>query len=107
MTEPQYMKLEIFIPETHFRLLQEALQRVDAGHIGGYDSCLAYSRVTGMWRPIAGASPYKGNVGEISEGAELKVEVRIKAVHLEKTLSAIRTVHPYEEPVIFALPLYG
>ena len=57
MTEPQYMKLEIFIPETHFHQLQEALQRVGAGCIGDYDSCLAYSRVTGMWRTLAGAEP--------------------------------------------------
>ena len=30
----QYLKLEIFIPATHFRILQKALQSVDAGHIG-------------------------------------------------------------------------
>ena len=105
MTEPQYMKLEIFIPETHFHQLQEVLQQVNAGRIGGYDSCLAYSRVTGMWRPLVGTEPYQGDVGEIFEGAELKVEVRIEAANLEKTLSAIRAVHPYEEPVVFALPL--
>ena len=105
MTELQYMKLEIFIPETHFHQLQEALQRVGAGRIGDYDSCLAYSRVTGMWRTLAGAEPYQGDVGEISEGTELKVEVRIEAANLEKTLSAIRAGHRYEEPVVFALPL--
>lgn len=33
----QYYKLEIFIPETHFRALQKVLQDVDAGHIGIFD----------------------------------------------------------------------
>ena len=36
-------KLEIFIPESHLRALQGALQSVDAGHIGNYDSCMSYS----------------------------------------------------------------
>ena len=29
-------KLEIFIPETHFSKLRDALQSVDAGHIGNW-----------------------------------------------------------------------
>ncbi len=37
----QYLKLEIFIPATHFRILQKTLQSADAGHIGNYDSCLS------------------------------------------------------------------
>lgn len=48
MTEQRkYVKLEIFIPETHFSALRKALQEADAGHIGAYDSCLAYSHVMG------------------------------------------------------------
>ena len=39
MEKQQYVKLEIFIPETHFSQLRSALQAVDAGHIGNYDSC--------------------------------------------------------------------
>ena len=101
----KYIKLEIFIPETHFRQLQKALQKVDAGHIGNYDSCLSYSKVIGTWRPLEGTKPYIGQQNEISEEPELKVEVTIKAENLEKTISAIKTVHPYEEPVINAIPL--
>ena len=33
----QYLKLEIFIPATHFRILQKALQSVDAEHDGTFD----------------------------------------------------------------------
>ena len=103
--EYKYLKLEIFIPETHLKALQAALQKADAGHIGNYDSCLSYSRVTGTWRPLDGADPYLGNVGEISEGEELKVEVRIASDKLKETIAAIKKVHPYEEPVIHIIPL--
>ena len=105
MTE--YIKLEIFIPETHFPILQKALQDVDAGHIGNYDSCLSYSHVTGTWRPLDGTHPYIGEQGEISCEPELKVEVTIKAEKLKETITAVKAVHPYEEPVINAIPLIG
>ena len=101
----QYYKLEIYIPESHFAALQKALQNVDAGHIGNYDSCLSYSRVIGMWRPLAGTHPYIGSENVMSEEEELKVEVTIVSDKLEETLSAVKVVHPYEEPVINVIKL--
>ena len=101
----QTCKLEIFIPKTHFSQLQLALQEVDAGHIGKYDSCLSYSEVIGTWRPLAGAKPYLGKQNEISQEPELKVEVCIWVKNLDETIKAIKKVHPYEEPVINIIPL--
>ena len=104
--EFQYFKLEIFIPKTHFRQLQKALQEADAGHIGNYDSCLSYSEVIGTWRPLEGTNPYIGALNGISEEPELKVEVTCRAENLVRTMKAVKAVHPYEEPVINVLPLY-
>lgn len=103
----EYIKLEIFIPETHFSSLQSALQSVDAGHIGNYDSCLSYSRVMGTWRPLDGTHPFIGEQGKISCEPELKVEVTIRSEKLDETVVAVKQVHPYEEPVINAIPLIG
>ena len=102
----EHFKLEIFIPETHLEILQKVLMEVDAGHIGNYDCCLSYSKVIGCWRPLDGTTPYIGSVGEISAEPELKVEVCCKAKRLQETKSAIKKVHPYEEPVINVIPLY-
>ena len=103
----EYIKLEIFIPETHFPQLQKALQEADAGHIGNYDSCLSYSPVISTWRPLAGTHPYIGEQGTVSCEPELKVEVTIRAENLNETIAKIKAVHPYEEPVINAIPLVG
>ena len=102
----KYCKLEIFIPETHISQLQKALQSVDAGHIGNYDSCMSCSQLTSYWRPLGGTSPYIGNVGEISCEPEVKVEVTVFTEKVDETIQAIKEVHPYEEPVINALPIY-
>ena len=101
----KFCKLEVFIPETHLKQLQNALQNVDAGHIGNYDACLSYSEVVGSWRPLQNAQPYSGKQNEISQEPELKVEVRIKIDDLEKTMQVIKNVHPYEMPVINIIPL--
>ena len=100
-----FCKLEIFIPETHLAQLQTALQSVDAGHIGNYDSCISYSKVIGTWRPLDNANPYMGRRSEITQQPELKVEVRILSDNLEKTITAIKAIHPYETPVINIISL--
>lgn len=106
MWEVTYCKLEIFIPESHLSSLQQALREVDAGHIGRYDSCLSYSPVTSCWRPLPGSQPYLGREGELSTQQELKVEVTCRLQNLDRTLEAVKRVHPYEEPVINVIPLY-
>ena len=102
----EYCKLEIFIPETHFSDLQEALIELDAGHIGTYDCCLSYSKTKGCWRPLEGSSPYDGVIGEICYGDELKVEVNILVKNINKIIDAIKQIHPYEVPVINVIPLF-
>ena len=104
--EFQYCKLEVFIPETHLPALQKALQAADAGHIGKNDCCLSYSRVTSCWRPLEGTKPYLGAQGEISFEPELKVEAVCRAEQADNTVEAIKAIHPYEEPVIYVIPLY-
>ncbi|MDO4732962.1 MAG: divalent cation tolerance protein CutA [Bacillota bacterium] len=101
-----YCKLEIFIPESHLEELQKALWEADAGHIGNYDCCLSYSLVMGCWRPLAGTNPYIGAEGKISCEPELKVEVVCQREKVDETVEAVKRIHPYEEPVINAIPLY-
>lgn len=100
-------KLEIFAPESHFEPIRQALWSVDAGHIGNYDRCLSWSRVTSCWRPLAGTNPYDGVQGALSQAEELKIEVCCRAQRLHQTIAAIKGAHPYEEPVINVIPLLG
>ncbi len=101
-----YCKIEIFIPESHLHELQRALQSIDAGHIGNYDSCLSYSKVTSCWRPLSGSNPYIGEPNALSSETELKVEVTCLRDKIDATVDAIKKIHPYEVPVINVIPLY-
>ena len=101
----EYCKLEIFIPESHLRVLQETLRACGAGHIGKYDSCMSYSRVKGTWRPLEGSEPYSGKIGTISEEDEIKAEVTCRLEDIDSVIESVKRIHPYEEPVINAIPL--
>lgn len=107
MCEFQFCKLEIFVPESHLEPIREALRSVDAGHIGAYDACLSYSSVTGCWRPLEGTNPYLGTTNELCTAPELKVEVTCRIERVGETVRAVKAVHPYEEPVINVIPLWG
>lgn len=98
-------KLEIFVPESHLSAIEEALWSVDAGHIGQYDHCLSYSRVTGCWRPLPGTTPFLGEENQLSQEPELKVEVTCRRERAAETVAAVKAAHPYEEPVINVIPL--
>jgi len=100
-----WYKLEIYIPKTHLDKLKDILLEVDAGHVGQYRGCLSYSKVNGMWIPLDSAKPYLGEVEKPSNEIEYKVEVAVKSQNLDKTINAIRIVHPYETPIIYVIPL--
>ena len=105
MTDRVY-KLEIFLPQSCFDAVRQALWAVDAGHIGAYDRCLSRSRVESCWRPLEGTHPYLGTPGQVSQEAELKVEVTCRTEEVDQIIAAVKAVHPYEEPVINAIPLF-
>lgn len=105
MIEFPYVKIELFIPEPYIEALRDELHKVNVGHIGNYDHCISISKVRGYWRPLAGATPYQGEIGKISEGEEYKVEVNCKREQVSDALSVIRRIHPYDEPLINIIPL--
>ena len=99
------VKMEIFIPISHMEPLREALRSAGAGEFKNYDSALSYSLVKGSWRPLPGANPYNGEIGVLCEADEYKVEVCCLSEKLGQAISAVKAVHPYEEPVINVIPL--
>lgn len=105
MVDFEEVKIEVFIPVDYVDSLREALGEVGAGHIGDYDHCCSVIDVRGYWRPLNGANPYLGSIGNIEEGRESKVEVNCKKELVKEAIQAIRSVHPYEEPVINITPL--
>ena len=99
------VKLEIFIPQEYSLKLRDELAKIGVGRIGSYDHCAAISPVQGYYRPLPGADPHEGEVGKISETMEHKLEVNCERALVDQAIKVIRSVHPYEEPLVNVIPL--
>ncbi len=99
------MKLEIFVPQEYALKIRDELAKIGVGRIGNYDHCVALTAVRGFFRPLQGANPFEGELGNISEVSEYKLEVNCKRDLVEEAIKVIRSVHPYEEPLINVIPL--
>ncbi|MDZ5622501.1 Nif3-like dinuclear metal center hexameric protein [Nocardioides sp. HM23] len=91
-------KLTVFVPEDAAAPVRAALAEAGAGRIGDYDFASFTSHGEGRFRPLAGAEPMIGTVGEIETVAEVRIEA-VLARHLRRgVVEAMLAAHPYEEP---------
>ncbi len=90
-------KLTVYVPRTHVDTVRQSLFDAGAGYIGDYDQCSYNSAGYGTFRPLEGANPAIGSVGEQERVEETKIEV-IYPAHIERgIIVAMLAAHPYEE----------
>lgn len=98
-------KIEVYVPPEALEAVKKALHNAGAGRLGDYDCAAAEIKVKGFWRPLAGANPYLGNLNELCTADEIKIEAYCAREYIREVLRAVRSAHPYEEPVINVIPL--
>lgn len=91
------LKLAVFVPKIHLTTVREALCKAGAGHIGNYDSCSFSSAGSGTFRALDGAAPFVGELDQLHDEAEMKLEVVLPDFLQAKVVSAMLEAHPYEE----------
>jgi dinuclear metal center YbgI/SA1388 family protein len=91
-------KVVTFVPQADAEAVREAITRAGAGSIGDYDSCTFTAPGEGRFRPLDGARPAIGRVGELEVVAEVRVEAVLPRSRRAEVLAALTTAHPYEEP---------
>ncbi|HEU5045849.1 MAG TPA: Nif3-like dinuclear metal center hexameric protein [Nocardioidaceae bacterium] len=95
---PGLDKLVVFVPHEHADRVRAAIVEAGAGAIGDYDSCTFTSSGEGRFRPLDGANPAIGRVGEVEVVQEVRVESVVPRSRRAAVVSALRAAHPYEEP---------
>lgn len=96
--EDALAKLVVFVPHSDVPRLIDALAAAGAGAIGDYDRCAWTSEGIGTFRPLDGAHPSIGTVGQLEQVTETRVEMVVPAGRRSAVVAALRAVHPYEEP---------
>lgn len=94
------VKLVVTVPESHADIVREAIGKAGAGRVGNYSFCSFSSKGTGRFLPLDGANPAIGSIGTLESVSEERIEVNCDQELLTDVVAAIRSVHPYEEPVI-------
>jgi hypothetical protein len=105
--EDSVFKICVGIPETFSQKLMDAVNDSMSPLYPGYDRVFATYHANGTWRPLPGSKPYIGSIGEIETADEIRVEFAVRRRDLKNVLEVIRKVHPYEEPAIDVIPMYG
>jgi dinuclear metal center YbgI/SA1388 family protein len=94
---PALDKIVVYVPDTHAEPVRLAIAEAGAGQIGDYDSCSWTSVGEGRFRPLEGAHPVIGRVGDLELVAEARVEAVLQRSRRSEVVRALLAAHPYEE----------
>jgi hypothetical protein len=91
------VKLVTFVPESHADIVRGVIGKAGGGVLGNYDNCTFSTKGIGRFRGLKGAHPKIGKVGILESVKEERIEVTVQKTKLKVVISAIKSVHPYEE----------
>lgn len=86
------------VPVADAAAVKDAVFAAGAGAIGDYRECSFDVTGRGQFRPLDGADPHIGAVGDLEHVEEMKVEFVAPAAARRAIHAALVAAHPYEEP---------
>ncbi|TQM62440.1 hypothetical protein FBY41_2472 [Humibacillus xanthopallidus] len=95
--------LVFYVPVDDTERVLDAVLATGAGAVGDYRDCAFVTSGTGQFRPVDGARPAIGTVGELEKVAENRVELVLDRSLRGAVVAALRAAHPYEEPAFHVL----
>ncbi len=98
-------KIVVFVPVESQDAVRAAMTGAGAGAIGGYDTCTYSMAGEGRFRPLEGASPAIGRVGEVKVVSETRIETVVPRARRGAVVQALLAAHPYEEPAFDVIAL--
>ncbi|MBL8118849.1 MAG: hypothetical protein J0L63_17720 [Anaerolineae bacterium] len=101
----QRVLVVVSAPSEAVPALLDAISAAGGGIIGHYTHCAFTSVGVGHFKPDDAANPHVGQVARINEVDETRIETFCERAQAKQVAAAIRKAHPYEEPVIYLLPL--
>ena len=105
LMEFEFVKIAVYVPESHANEIRRVLADSGAGHIGNYDYCSFSVKGVGRFRGGEGTKPFIGEPGKIEEVEEERIETICPSEKLDAVLEALRKAHPYDEPAIDVYPM--
>lgn len=101
----RFVKIAVYVPENFAEKIRQAIFEAGGGATGNYSCSSFNTNGQGSFKPEEGANPYVGTNGELHFENEVKIETICQTSKINKIISAITAVHPYEEPAIDIIKL--
>ena len=98
-------KIVVFVPTEAVARVENAMCDAGAGRLGSYDNCTYIMNGEGHYRPLDGADPWAGKVGEKHSEPEVRLEVLVHKALCGRVVAAMIKAHPYEEPAFDIIAL--
>lgn len=103
--EDAYYKVQVYIPAQNAKSFKDTLNAHGLAKEGNYEYCFFNTEGQGQFKPVQGAQPHIGQIGDIETVAELKIEFMIQSTQIAFAQELIQTHHPYETPVYDFIPM--
>ena len=82
-----------------------AIALAGGGQVGNYTHCAFTTSGDGRFKATDDATPHVGQAGAINREPEIRIETFCPRNNAKSVVDAIRAAHPYEEPVIYVVPI--
>lgn len=92
--------IAVFCPIEAAPAVRDAMAAAGAGRVGLYRACSFETQGTGRFEAAESAQPALGSPGASNVAEECRIESVCAPSTEGRVLAAIRSVHPYEEPLI-------
>ena len=99
------VKLAVFVPKTSLQTVADEIFKLGGGIIGEYEHCSFQSDGTATFHGSEYSNPVIGKKENLEIIDEVKLEILVDEWKLNNIISALRKVHPYEEPAFDVYPL--
>ncbi len=90
-------KIIVYVPQSHYEMVQQAILNAGAGHIGNYSHCSFNTQGYGTFMPNENAKPFIGEKNKIHIENEFKIEAVFIKDKQKEIIQAMKESHPYEE----------
>ncbi len=105
LEEANQFKVSVFVPESHFESVSQAVFSAGAGIIGEYENCCFRLNGKGTFKGTSKTQPYLGGKNNFETVDEIRFEFLVNSWKLRDVIPALLKTHPYEEPAYDIYPL--
>mgnify|MGYP001597279385 CR=1 FL=1 len=107
MPKSTMLKISVCVPKTHVDATLEAMLKYGCGSFGNgkYEGNAFLTFGHGTWIAMKGSKPFKGRLNRREMFQEVKIETCCPASKAEQMVKVLRSIHPYEEPIIELFPM--